>query len=55
VLLAVVTVAGLAVGFVIGLCSYRASRRWCGSCGRTLRCPACHAGAAQPNSRTYRV
>ncbi|MEO3926985.1 hypothetical protein ABGB07_24420 [Micromonosporaceae bacterium B7E4] len=33
--------AGMALGFIAGLCTYRTSRRWCAACGGSLSCPAC--------------
>ncbi|GAB3804126.1 hypothetical protein [Micromonospora zhanjiangensis] len=41
VLVSIAVVAGLVVGFVAGLCAYRASRRWCAACGDILTCPTC--------------
>jgi len=42
---AVAAVAALVIGFAIGMCTYRASRRWCPVCGATLTCSACSGGA----------
>lgn len=39
---AVVAAGGAAVlGWVAGMCTFKRSRRWCPSCGRTLICAAC--------------
>lgn len=38
---AVAAVAALLIGFVAGMCTYRASRRWCPVCGATLTCGVC--------------
>ena len=40
-LVSIAVIAGLVVGFVAGLCAYRASRRWCAACGDILTCPTC--------------
>lgn len=37
-----VLVAGTAlVGWIAGMVTFRRSLRWCGRCGRVLRCPDC--------------
>jgi hypothetical protein len=38
---AIVAIAGVLLGFIAGLLSYRQSRRWCGRCGGSLACPTC--------------
>lgn len=50
--LAVAVVLAMVVGFVAGLISYRASRRWCGVCGVSLVCPTCtDLGPPTPTNR----
>lgn len=33
--------AGMLVGFLVGLATFKRSLRWCRECGETLSCPRC--------------
>lgn len=33
--------AGLVIGFLAGLVTFKRSLRWCSGCGAVLRCPEC--------------
>jgi len=42
------------LGFIAGLCAYRASRRWCAACGGSLSCPACASAGQRRNAPARR-
>ena len=37
--------SALATGWVVGLVTYRESRRWCTACGSSLKCVECRGRA----------
>ncbi|MEV1289039.1 hypothetical protein [Micromonospora sp. NPDC049679] len=48
------TIAGLFVGFLVGLLTFKQKQQWCHVCGATLRCPACAAASTQANTARNR-
>lgn len=47
-------IAGMGLGFIAGLCTYRTSRRWCAGCGSSLSCPACASAGVRRNTPARR-
>lgn len=49
---AMAALAALIIGFAIGMCTYRASRRWCPVCGATLTCSVCSSARVNEQARS---